>query len=47
MRKGYRVLLRENDLLRAEVLDIDTGEDDWLRLGVDIGGGGDYNVYVL
>ncbi|MDQ3099540.1 MAG: hypothetical protein M3Q44_07400 [bacterium] len=45
--KGYRVLLRENDLIRAEMLDIDTGEDDWLRLGVDIGGGGDYNVYVL
>lgn len=43
--RGYRSLLSDTELLASFVGDVPkTGE---LRLGVDIGGGGDYNVYVL
>jgi hypothetical protein len=43
--RGYRVLIN-NDLFEKSIIDIPETEGE-LKLGADIGGGGDSNVYIL
>jgi len=44
---GYRVLVTYDVLEKASSDTAEMTEDDPLILGVDVGGGGDYNVYTL
>lgn len=44
--RGYRNLITYDNLESSFTTDITEGDGN-LKLGVDIGGGGDYNVYVL
>jgi hypothetical protein len=45
--KGYRQLLTMDEVLNAQVDTMEWSEEEPMKLGVDVGGGGDYNVYVI
>lgn len=47
--RGYRVLVTPEEIEEAYIdrIELTESEEEGLRLGVDIGGGGDFNIYTL